>query len=157
MNLYEITSAIRKIEDLAEDSAELTQYLDGVEMQLQEKSANILKYERHLSTQSTAIGDEIKRLQALKDSYDNRAKNIKAYVQYAMESGGVTKIETPIGNLSLRKTESVEITDESLLPENYMVTKTVQRPDKKSIKEALKKGEQVNGATIKKYNSLIIK
>lgn len=154
MKLYEITNAIRKIEELCDDQAELTQYLDSVDLQLMEKSENILKYERHLEMQSNAIDAEIKRLQDLKKIADNRIKNIKAYVQYAMESGGIKKIETPIGNLTLRKTESVEVTGE--LPAEYIKVKVTETPDKKAIKEALKKGETLN-ATIREYNSLIIK
>lgn len=153
--LYEIATAIRKVEDI--DDSELTEYLDSLQMQLQEKGENILKFERHCTMQSESIDKEIKRLQDLKKSYDHKAKSVKDYVQYQMESNGIEKIETPVGNFTLRKTSSVEIIDESLLHDDYVVTKTTTRPDKKKLKEAIKKGKQVKGATIKHYKTLTIK
>lgn len=154
--LYEIVDAIQAVSDL--DDENITEYLDSLEMQLQVKSENILKLERHLTTQSEVIDAEIKRLQNLKKSYSSKAKNIKDYVQYQMESNGIEKIETPVGNLSLRKTTSVEITDESLLKKEFVVTKTTSKPDKKAIMKALKNGEDVGGgATIRRYKTLLVK
>ena len=152
--MYEIATSIRQLDELLDDEAELTQYLDSLDMQLVEKSENILKYQRHLETQENAVESEIKRLNALCTTYKNRNNNIRKYIQYAMESGGIKKIETPVGNLSLRKTESVEVTGE--LPSEYLKVKVTESPDKKLIKEAKKSGETLN-ATIKQYNTLIIK
>lgn len=153
--MYEIATSIRDIGELIDDDAELTQYLDSLDMQLVEKTENILKYQRHIEMQESALDSEIKRLTDLRIAYRNRNENIKRYIQYAMESGGIKKIETPVGNLTLRKTESVEITGE--LPSVFIKTKVTETPDKKAIKEALKKGEKIEGASLKQYNSLIIK
>jgi len=153
--LYAIATSIRKIEDLCDDATELQTYLDSVNMQLKDKAENVLKYERHLETQSIAIDSEIKRLQELKRMVDNRTENIKNYVKYTMEVNDIKKIETTIGNFSLRKTESVEILCE--VPNKYMKIKVTKTPDKIAIKEALKKGKEIKGAILKTYNSLIIK
>jgi hypothetical protein len=69
----------------------------------------------------------------------------------------VDKIETPLIKLSFRNSESVEITNEQQLDSRFIVTKTVTTPDKKAIKDAIKNGELVEGATISYNKNLQIK
>jgi len=69
----------------------------------------------------------------------------------------VEKIETPLIKLSFRNSESVEITNEQQLDAKFIVTKTVSTPDKKAIKDAIKSGVFVEGATISYNKNLQIK
>jgi ribosomal silencing factor RsfS len=74
-----------------------------------------------------------------------------------MQLYDVEKIETPLIKLSFRNSESVEITNESQLDDCFIVTKTVSTPDKKAIKDAIKSGVFVEGATISYNKNLQIK
>ena len=69
----------------------------------------------------------------------------------------VEEIKTPLIKLNFRNSESVEITNEAQLAEKFLVVKTVVTPDKKAIKEAIKSGEFVEGATISYNRNLQIK
>jgi hypothetical protein len=69
----------------------------------------------------------------------------------------VEEIKTPLIKLNFRNSESVEITNEEVLADKFLVTKTVTTPDKKAIKEAIKLGEVVEGATISYNKNLQIK
>ena len=69
----------------------------------------------------------------------------------------VEEIKTPLIKLNFRNSESVEITNESQLSDKFLVTKTVVTPDKKAIKDAIKAGEFVEGATISYNKNLQIK
>lgn len=52
---------------------------------------------------------------------------------------GLNKIETPLGNFSLRKSESVNIIDSTKIPSEYVNVVIENKPDKVKIKDAIKK------------------
>jgi hypothetical protein len=68
-------------------------------------------------------------------------------------------IDTPNGNLSIRKSSSVDIVDESVIPEEYLNTRTIveTKPDKNKIKEALSNSIEVPGCIIKINDNLNLK
>jgi len=74
-----------------------------------------------------------------------------------MEQMGVNKIETPIGNFSLRKSENVDIINPVKIPAQYLNTVVEYKPDKVKIKEAIKNGIKIEGAEIVTNNNLNIK
>ena len=67
------------------------------------------------------------------------------------------KIETDLGNLSLRKTTSVEIVDLSKIPKEYLTVKEEVTPSKKLIGDCLKKNIAVSGAMLREDYSLLLK
>jgi hypothetical protein len=70
---------------------------------------------------------------------------------------GIEKISTPTLNLSLRKSESIEIVNESQLTDNYKTEKITYLPDKARIKNAIKEGIEVEGAVLLTKFNLQIK
>jgi len=68
-------------------------------------------------------------------------------------------IDTPNGKLSIRKSSSVDIVDESVIPEEYLNTRTIveTKPDKNKIKEALSNSIEVPGCIIKINDNLNLK
>jgi phage host-nuclease inhibitor protein Gam len=75
-----------------------------------------------------------------------------------MEIRGVKKLETSLGNISIRKTPpSVNVLDENLIPLEYIETKQVMSIDKKLILGDLKDGLVIPGVEIKQGTSLTIK
>ena len=83
--------------------------------------------------------------------------SLKQRLKGAMEDMGVQKITTPLITASFRKSESVEIEDEKLIPMEYKVRKEEWKVDKVKIKEAIKSGAVVLGASISENNNLQIK
>ena len=67
----------------------------------------------------------------------------------------IEKVESPALKLSFRKSESVEISEN--LDQRFMIEKITLQPDKVAIKEAIKKGEQVEGAVLVINQNLQIK
>ena len=65
--------------------------------------------------------------------------------------------ETARVRCSYRKTKSVEVADESIVPDKYMVEKVSVAPDKMAIKKALTNGEEVKGCNLIENSSLSIK
>ena len=155
--LYTIAEAFSKLDEMVENDSSLVEYLDGVQMQLQEKVNNIVRYSRNLELTAEMIDVEIKRLSELKSVYKNKSDSLKDYISYSMQKNGIEKVETDIARLSFRKSQTVEIEDISKLPERFVVTKVSKTADKKAIKEAIENGEAVEGARIDNHNNLQIK
>ena len=168
MKLYEITSEMRVLDELFlscidEETGEVKD--DGVidileqelQIQLQTKGAGIIKSFKNSETMLNGVDEEIKRLQALKKSISNQINSRKEYIVRNMEMMGITKIETELGNLSLRKSKSVNIYDESLIDKKFIEIETKEKISKTEIKKAIEAGENVQGANIVEKNSLNIK
>lgn len=168
MKLYEITNEMRVLDELFlsyidEETGEVKD--DGVidileqelQLQLQTKGAGIIKSFKNSEAMLNGVEEEIKRLQALKKSISNQINSKKEYIVRNMEMMGITKIETELGNLSLRKSKSVNIYDESLIDKKFIEIETKEKISKTEIKKAIEAGENVQGANIVEKNSLNIK
>jgi hypothetical protein len=125
--------------------------------QLQSKAVDYCYVIKQLDYDCEQIDNEIARLNKLKKVRSNLTDRLKNTVSSAMQLYDVEKIETPLIKLSFRNSESVEITNESQLDACFIVTKTVSSPDKKAIKDAIKSGVLVCGATISYNKNLQIK
>jgi len=125
--------------------------------ELEQKGINYAYLIKSLDSDCEQIDAELKRLQQLKKVRTNLAERLKNTISDAMNLYEVEKIETPLIKLSFRNSESVEITNESQLDACFIVTKTVTTPDKKAIKNAIKSGVLVCGATISYNKNLQIK
>lgn len=66
-----------------------------------------------------------------------------------MQDLGLEKIQTELGTLVVTKNPaSVEITDENLIPTEYIKEKVTKSVDKTAIKNAIKNGQEVQGAIL---------
>lgn len=100
---------------------------------------------------------EIKRLNALKKPLVNSIDRLKNNLSQAMQMFEVTELKTPLLKINFRKSESVEIDDLALLDSNYIKVVTTKTADKVAIKEAIKQGENVQGAVLVTNQNLQIK
>jgi len=138
-------------------TSEVMEALQINEQQLQSKAIDYSYVIKQLDSDCEQIDAELKRLQQIKKVRANLAERLKDTISNAMNLYEVEKIETPLIKLSFRNSESVEITNEQQLDAKFIVTKTVTTPDKKAIKDAIKNGEVVEGATISYNKNLQIK
>ena len=153
VSLYNIKNRFFDLFEKAENE-ELTQeeYQEqGTELakMLQNKSSNIIGYQRNIEETLNSIKSEIDRLTAIKKAIEQKNNKFTEYVKNNMIELGIDKIETPLGNLVIAKNPaSVEIYDEELIPNDYIQEKITRAPDKTKKKEALKNGENVKGARL---------
>lgn len=110
---------------------------------------------KQVEAEETIIDAEIKRLQELKKKSAKLSDYLKERISAAMIEFGFEKIESPTLKLSFRKSESVEVFDETLLAPLYFNYKPTI--DKTAIKTAIKAGEEVSGARIVTNKNLQIK
>ena len=157
MKLYEITDSINKVKKFVDNQEELNSYLDVLNVELEEKAKNIFMLIKNIEAPVVAIDEEIKRLTEMKRSYQTKANNLVNYISYTMQKNGIDEVKCDIVRFFFRKSEALEITDESLIPEEYIKTKEVKTVDKNAIKKDIKEGKEINGAYIKVNKNLQIK
>jgi len=128
---------------------EMSDCLDSIKESFEEKGGNIVAVVNEMKMTTSAIDEEIKRLQARKKAIVNTQERMKEYLRYNMENTGINKIDHPLFNITLAKAPlSAEVFDEESLPDDYVTIKTEIKPDKRKILSSLKSGESIEGAKL---------
>lgn len=164
MKLYEIRNGMIDTLDIFLESEQTemdrenyNDIMDYLKEELKSKSSDLIKYIRNLELENTVTKLEIERLEDLKKGKEKKIKSIKSYIKRILLDLDKKKVETELGNLSLRKTTSVEITDITKIPKEYLVVKEEVTPSKKLIGDSLKKNILIDGAVLKEDYSVLIK
>lgn len=132
--------------DLKHYENEVWEYLNYISWQRQEASITL-----------TWLKAEINRLEDLALSFDKKIERFDKWIDYIMKYYWIGRLTTNLYQLSYRKSESVEISNEELLPKEFIKESVVTRPDKTAIKEALKNWLDVPWASIKVSQNLQVK
>ena len=163
MKLYEISEAIREVQnaDLPEDAKRDT--LESLECDFEEKADNIACLVKENNAMSKALKEEAKKLLERAKAKDMSSEWLTSYLKESFESNGKTKIETTRNKISIRQNpESVE-TDEGFIVWaqsnncDNLLKYTEPIPDKKAIKEYIKDGNMLSLARLIKTERLEIK
>ena len=167
-NLYEISNELRSIYNQLENGEgvdletgeikpEVQNALALTRENLQAKAIDYGYMIKSLDDESDLFAKEIKRLQERKKQIDNLKDKLCNNLSNAMQEFGIVEIKGKTIRLSFRKSESVEIVDVDLIPDDFKIVKTLIEPDKKYIKQAIKDGVKVEGARIVEKQNLQIK
>ena len=167
-SIYNISNDLKKIyEDLdngngidletGEIKPEIMQQLSISRNELETKAVDYGYVIKAFDDEINIIDREIERLEERKAYVKKNKERMKTIVSSAMEEFGINKIKSETLQLSFRKSESVDIFDESLVDEKFKKVKTEISLDKTAIKNAIKNGEDVQGAKIVEKNNLQIK
>ena len=164
MKLYEIRNGMIDTLDIFLESGQTeidrenyNDIMNYLKEELKSKSSDLIKYIRNLELENTVTKLEIERLEDLKKGKEKKIKSIKSYIKRILLDLDKKKVETELGNLSLRKTTSVEITDITKIPKEYLVVKEEVTPSKKLIGDSLKKNILIDGVVLKEDYSVLIK
>lgn len=159
-SMYEISQEALKIASWLEEG-ELTEEMETMlaisQEELQKKAINYGYVIKQFDSDIDAIDAEIKRLQGLKKSKENASERLKDTVKHAMQIYSIEKLETPTLKVGFRKSESVEIINESQIEQVFKTSKVVESINKTAIKEAIKSGQTVKGAILQVNFNLSIK
>lgn len=168
MKLYELVSEEQKLNELFlaaidEETGEIrdNETLEELEAELKNalvnKSEGIIKVIRNQESDLEMITAEIERLTNLKNRIKKEIENFKSYIKFNMKKMDIKKIETSLGNISLRQSTATEIYDEASLPKEFLKEKITYTPSKTEIKKAIESGQEVKGARLVVNTSLTIK
>ena len=159
LSLYQISKGFMELnnaDDISEeDKAKINQELS---LALQNKSKNIINYNNYLSSLISNADTEIKRIQDYKNVLQNRKDRFNKYLLENMNALSIKKIETPVGSVQVAKSPlSVEITDESKVPEEYKTQEVTTKIDKTKIKNDFKEtGEIIEGVQYNTNNTHLL-
>lgn len=164
--LYELGQDVKELEGLldrleeagdSEATEEVKEIKATVEKLIQSKSEGLIAVVRANEMMIENIEAERKRLADLKTKKQARIDSIKKYALECMQSMEVKKIETHLGNMTVRKGAGKVIVDDlTKIPEEYRVTKVEIREDRTAIKKAIKDGQEIPGAHLLIEDSLVM-
>ncbi len=145
-------------EDNELDKETLEDTKESVKMLLEQKSEQLELIFKELETKE-------KKCKEISDFYyrksvETKEKNdaLKKIIMEIMENLGTKKIETITGSFTVRKNQAaLVIEDENLIPGKFKTIFQETKIEKKELKEALKKGEEIGGVRLESSQSLLIK
>jgi len=152
--LYEIDQEIMSCIDMESGEILDQERLDALQMARADKVEAVALWIKNLTADANAYKAE-------KDAFAEREKKALARIEQlkkwlAMACDG-QKFNTWRCAVNFRKSERVDIADESKIPQELLTCKTMIAPDKAAIKEALKAGEIIEGCTLVTHYNPIIK
>jgi phosphoribosylaminoimidazole-succinocarboxamide synthase len=167
MNLYQITQEFLELASMIEDAGgevndaileELAISRENFSHKAEGYARLILKWDSEIE----AAAAEVKRIQALKKAKENSVARLKETLLFALQvfgqedaKSGIKRYDTALFKLSTRRSQAVEITDETSLPDDCFVIK--REVSKTAIKKLLEEGWTLDGAGMKENVSLQIK
>ena len=152
--LYEINQSI--LECLDTETGEIIdpEALDALLMQKDEKLEAVACWIKNLQSDALAYKAEKEAFAARQKAAEKRAESLKKYLADALQG---QKFSTAKCAVSFRKSEKIEIPDESLVPLEFMTEKITYEPDKTAIKAAIKAGQEISGCKLIESNNPTIK
>ena len=159
MKLLDIAEEFQTLYEIAteeEDVETLTKLFNEIEAELKDKADNVRIVLSKLDKDIEFLDEEIKRLQQRKKAIQKNKENLKSLLALALYQAGIDKLKTSKATFYFVPTPPrVVINDESLIPDEFKVTKI--EIDKQKLKEALKKGLEIKGATLEQNETLRIR
>ena len=154
--LYELTGQYLEIYNMELDEETKLDTLDSIdwETEYETKVENYIKVMKNIDADVEARKAEIKRLTELNKADEKKKDHLKDTLSASMSLTGHERVDTPLFKVSFRKSQAVEV-DETVLPEAYKVA--TWKPDKKRLKEDLKNGLEIIGASLVERKNLSIR
>lgn len=153
MNLFEIERQIMSCVDMETEEIIDTEKLDQLTIERDTKIENIACWIKNLSAEAAALKEQKQAFADRQKAAENKMESLKKYLATHLNG---QKFSTEKVAVSFRKTSSVNVTDMSLVPEEYLkyAEPTV---DKTAVKNAIKSGVAVPGTEIAEGQSISIK
>ena len=146
VNLFEIDKAM--LETFDQETGEILdeEKLNQLQMDRAQKITNIVHFIKNLEADAEAFKKVMDDFKSRKDSAEKKAESLRKYLENYM-NGETFESEDKTAKIAYRKSESVEVSDIWLIPEEYKKYKEPEA-DKTAIKKAIKEGHEVEGAKL---------
>ena len=155
--LHELTGQFLELANNEDLPAEVIHdTLEAMEGDIKTKAASLADWSLDMDGDIEKIDAAIERLTAKKKTIANRKASLIEYLRNNMEASGISKISCDLFTVTLvAGRDSVAISDESVIPDEFVNIKTEISPDKTAIAKALKEGQEVAGASLQRGQSSI--
>ena len=152
MNLYEIDQAIMDAID-PETGEIIDEAFDSLVMTRNQKLENIGLYIKNLESDAAAFKAEKEAFAERQKAAENKAASLKRYLSDFLAG---QKFETLRVKVSFRKSESLEVSEEAKIPEEFLRYKEPEI-NKADLKKAVKAGLVLDGVKLVEKSNISIK
>lgn len=163
MKLYEIEQSLENLitelehtEDL-ELRESLFAAIESISLEKDVKIKNICCVIKNAEAEEDIFDREIQRLKVKKEQAIKTQERLKLYLQSVVDITTGWQSEDSLHKISSRKSESVVVEDWRELPSIYVREVLEYEPDKKLIKQDLKSGATIHGASLKIVQNIQVK
>jgi len=168
--LYEIDERLRALEtigidtetgEVAETQEDFERMYDEIEMDLNAKIENTIKFIKNIRIDALAIKDEERKLKERREGKEKFAQRLQDRLDYYIKKRifnpsdkdyenkvNKYKFETPSVYLSYRKSTKVNVINQDKIPKEYIKTKEETSVDKVKIKKSILSGINVDGVEL---------
>ena len=152
MNLYEINHEIMSCWD--EETGEILDVpkFDAMQMALEDKLEGIGCYIKNLEAEAAALKVEEDAFVARRKKAENKAASLKNYLAGFLQG---CPFETLRVKVSFRKSESLEVAEGTIVPEEFLKYKV--EVNKAELKKAVKGGLVLDGVQLIQKQNIQIK
>lgn len=156
MTLYELDKAIADFELIVNEDGEVLNIdeLDELNLAREQKIEGISLWVKNLEAEKEAVKHEKDNFADREKRLGKKIESLKGYLTYALDG---QKFSTPKVAVSFRKSESVLVKDEYLIPDDYCEFTVTRRPNKTNLKKALKDGKEIMGVELVEKQNISIK
>lgn len=160
--LYEISKAIENcfiindeiIADVETGEVLDKSYLDNLQMEKKEKIENIACYIKNLKAEADACKAEADAFKKREKHAKNKIESLQNYLSCWISG---EKIDTKRCQIRWRKSKQIIITDQNLIPDKYKEIIKEVKINKTEIKNSLKNGVEVQGASLIEKQNIQVK
>lgn len=161
MNLYQLVQEFKDItaqlEEMELDQETFSDTLDSLQLPIEEKVENIVKYMKSLEALAEAKKAEAKRLSESASSDLKKAEFFKNYIANNLQAIGMKELQAGVFKIGFQKGREVVQVDENSLPDKYWVEQRVPL-SKTELKRVIKEGSEIPGVTlVRNPDSLVVK
>lgn len=131
--------------------------LDELNMEFKDKADNVACFIKDRLALIESIKAEKKALSKRLEVEDKRVAWLKKYLAMALKSRDMKGLETGRNKISVKKSTSANVIDESKISDKYFVEKVERKLDKKTLLADLRNGTVIDGAELQENTNLQLK
>ena len=153
-SLYEIDQEIMQCLDMETGEIIDPERLSALQMERTSKLENVALWIKNLQADANAYKAEKEAFAEREKKALAKVDSLKKWLSMACDGQKFTTWRCAV---TFRKSEKVEILDETKIPQELLKATCIVQPDKAAIKEALRAGENIEGCALVTNMNPIIK
>ena len=153
MNLYEIDSEILGCVDITTGEIFDEDKFESLVMEREKKVENICLWIKNLKAEIEALKAEKDAFAKRQKSAENKMESLKRYITGYLDGASFESAKVKV---SFRKSESIEIEEGTIIPDEYLRFKEPE-VNKTDLKNALKAGIHIQGVQLVENQNIQIK
>lgn len=157
MNVFELNTAIKQVQEMDIDPEILADTLESLELPRNEKLDNVASWIEENKMKIEWLKGKRKQLSDLETKYKKQTERLQEFLTMAIDDSGQKEVKTKNHILKPRNyRDSVIVEATKDLPIDYVIRKEVIQPDKKLLYKDLKAGKEISGAHLKSNRKTVI-